>query len=94
MLVLQLLDVASTGYGMHLGASEGNPMMASYIHAGGVWAHAALKVAGTVFIWNLAGLLPMLHRNGEKLGKIALQSLCALMVAVLGWNAWLILLHV
>lgn len=92
LAVLQVLDLLTTWLGLSGGALERNPVGAGLLGQG-FSALVIAKVLGTVAVLGIAWILWRGSAQNQRQAVAGLQVGCSLMVAVVGWNAWVILLH-
>ncbi len=92
LAVLQGLDLLTTFMGLGAGALERNPVGAGLL-GHGFGALVAVKVLGTVAVAGIAWLLWRGSPVNRGQAVAGLQAGCGFMVAVVGWNSWVMFLH-
>ncbi len=90
LFVLQGLDLLSTWQGLRAGAAEQNPVGLALL-GGGFAGLVAAKLAGTILIVALASWLWSGSRQNQTQARVVLSACCVFMIAVVGWNAAVIL---
>lgn len=87
LLLSQLADVGTTGFGLSRGNHEANPFTSAIIHSGGLLPLLLSKMAIVVFA---AFVIYRLTRHGY--GRLANTVVCWMAVVILlvsGWNLFI-----
>ena len=92
LVVLQVLDLWTTWRGLGMGAVEGNPVGQAALASGFSFLVVA-KLAGTLLVVCIGWLLWSGSDVNKRQAVVGLQVGCAFMVAVVGWNSWVLFLH-
>lgn len=91
LLGLQGLDLATTYYGLSLGAMERNAFAAAALEYG-FWVLVVAKLAATAIALGIAAYVYR-QPGGQPWAKGATAWAGSFMLAIVAWNSWTILLH-